>query len=1747
MSAAGTQAAMARNEKMQEVINCLEAAGIRPISSIKEKIDMDAMGEKISSIDGMTEIQANSKALRYIVNERAVDDELLEHYQEEFSGWDEKAFELLDKDIAKTLKSLLRTRGIYAGHKGEGVVKQLFYAVSMPSDFTWPEHALLRTKSFHEDSIQNLYRSRLLNQTGLTTSVVGQLASPPPTVQQQPQPAPELQSSQTPQRDEPPEQSRVTFNQRFQTPRFQTPRIQTQTEPFPVGTSIRAETNPIDPGLYESTHGAIDSVLNTIAYNQLPPVSIENTAPEPQAVATFAKLWDTKYAYSGAAYDVLDDKIRYFMTRARIAHIKPSQLHALVPMMLIGRAGDWFISQIGSQAVTPTFTEIYAQLKKHFDTEINRHAYYNDWTQMSFRGEIARNPTKNKMEVLTGLLDRMQLCQRALGPQVAGGDAQLRHNVERAVAGAQEFKMALFDESTSFEHLSSKLRSALQIDLNEQAQYVQGNHVDSYYTDRHYRGRGKRFDSQSSRRFDTGQGSSGRREWKKKCYVCGKLGCFSTKHPQEDRDRAFKRYKDAQRFERKPVHRKEYQSYLIEYEGEDPEGKTSDEDEDEEETEEQFLQFFTSPHAPISIKDCATAAMTLANKAAIHRLTYEREDDNVTPFDPPSQFLLDRYSRRVFQGILPDTGAAKCSTGGYEQYQALQHQDPTVQLDCSHAREESIRFGDGQKLDSLGTVTLDTPIGVIRFHIMPSSTPFLLCLQDMDALGVYLNNVTNMLVISGKNLTIPIIRKWGHPWFFIRKEEASVAFLTQKEMFRLHCRFGHPSVSRLYKLLHRSGHDAEMETLETIKKFCHYCQVKGAAPQRFKFTLKKDREFNYEIIVDIMQLENQPVLHVVDWATSFQAARFLPEQSAKVTWETLRACWIDTYLGPPDILSHDAGTNFAAEMFRIEAKMIGVTCVQVPVEAHQSIGKVERYHAPLRRAFEIITLELDQTPKEVRLQMAVKACNDTMGPDGYVPTLLVFGAYPRMTYDSPPSATTMARAKASNRAMIELRKLVAQRKVRDAVNTRNGPNTADMLPANCAIGDEVLVYREPGKWTGPYKVLGVGDADVTVDMVNGPTTFRTTIVKPYLRHPEVPMPIENGEKVTEIGEKSIENAERSGETLERDEESEAPLPFQYPEPERPRRRGRPPGAKNKSRVAFEQEEAQEFLSSKEIADQDLAIQLRAKGKITTPGEPFEKSDEKEVNMLFEEGVLEPTIYDTRHHGNLRIFKSRMVREIKGKNTNAPYEKSRLVVQGYGDDEKHAILTQAPTIQRCSQRLLLAIAPYLRQRGHVLTSRDITQAYPQSKSQLAREIFVHLPHELKKKFPQGTILRVVKPLYGIPEAGMHWFATYQVHHLENLHMETSTYDPCLLITKDGYDFGITALQTDDTLYLGMPKFMESEQEQLDIAGFKAKPRQDLTTGDQTDFNGCRITILRDSVIIQQKGQAQKLQEVKLEQQENHVSEYYVRQRARGAYLASICQPEATFDYSIAAQTQHPTKVDVERLNKRIRWQMANQQRSLTYVPIDLATAKLFVFTDGSFANNHDLSSQIGYIVLLANIIRKHSVKGDYNTASHTTTSMTIRGNILHWSSVKCKRVTRSVLASEIYGLVSGFDQGYALVSTLNVIADRLHLPRIPLSICTDSYSLYECLAKLGTTGEKRLMIDVMGLRQSYERHEIEDIHWINGADNPADAMTKANPNKALETLVSTNELTLRLEGWVQRTLEDDDEGTPRSEESGSSGS
>ena len=285
-----------------------------------------------------------------------------------------------------------------------------------------------------------------------------------------------------------------------------------------------------------------------------------------------------------------------------------------------------------------------------------------------------------------------------------------------------------------------------------------------------------------------------------------------------------------------------------------------------------------------------------------------------------------------------------------------------------------------------------------------------------------------------------------------------------------------------------------------------------------------------------------------------------------------------------------------------------------------------------------------------------------------------------------------------------------------------------------------------------------------------------------------------------------------------------------------------------------------------------------------------------------------------------------------------------------------------------------------------------------------------------------------------------------------------------------------------------------------------------------FNGGQIKLDNsdNSILLTQERQCQNLRLVALKKAIDITSsrgevrqsvtpkDQYIAQRARGAYIATVCQPEAAFDLSFAAQVVNPKEENAKQLNKRLQWQIDNSTRGLRFIRLDKNSLKLIVFTDSSFANNYDFSSQIGFVITLA----------DKNN----------NANIIHWSSIKCKRVTRSVLASELYGMAHGFDIGATIKSTIEKI---LQIDTLPLVLCTDSKSLYDCLVKLGTTQEKRLMVDLMCLRQSYERREITEVKWIDGNSNPADAMTKSKPCQALRDLIDTNTIKLEVTEWVER--------------------
>lgn len=269
--------------------------------------------------------------------------------------------------------------------------------------------------------------------------------------------------------------------------------------------------------------------------------------------------------------------------------------------------------------------------------------------------------------------------------------------------------------------------------------------------------------------------------------------------------------------------------------------------------------------------------------------------------------------------------------------------------------------------------------------------------------------------------------------------------------------------------------------------------------------------------------------------------------------------------------------------------------------------------------------------------MSVKAINDSVGPDGLVPTLLVFGALPRLGLPTdPPTPSTFKRAIALRKATKAMSKHFSSRQVKDALKVRNGPDVTEIHKT--PIGAPVLIYRpEKDKWEGPYSLLEINGEDVIALLPKGPTKFRSTVVKPFLS------PTDTGANTGNYGTGDSQNMSTVIHLTATDQNTD---------------------------------DDDDISAYKTFIDEGQVIDKR-----------FQISRTIEFNGLVERGVFRP-VPESDAKG-FRIYGSRFVDTVKNEGKPSAYKKSRFVVQAY-NDSSHGLLTHAPTVQRVSQRLLLSI-------------------------------------------------------------------------------------------------------------------------------------------------------------------------------------------------------------------------------------------------------------------------------------------------------------------------------------------------------------------------------------------------------------------------------------------------------------------------
>ncbi|KAI0991354.1 hypothetical protein K3495_g16833, partial [Podosphaera aphanis] len=173
--------------------------------------------------------------------------------------------------------------------------------------------------------------------------------------------------------------------------------------------------------------------------------------------------------------------------------------------------------------------------------------------------------------------------------------------------------------------------------------------------------------------------------------------------------------------------------------------------------------------------------------------------------------------------------------------------------------------------------------------------------------------------------------------------------------------------------------------------------------------------------------------------------------------------------------------------------------------------------------------------------------------------------------------------------------------LQQAARMRNGPSHPHL--ESIPINGLVRVWREgenkKGLWTGPWKLVDKDGETITVDINGKHRNFRSTSVRKWF------------DKDDDLGD--VQNQSHNSQTQQQNQPQPTSVPPQIPI--RRSQRERRFQGNYQYQIESEDDPCQTFLSTQEQESLQLSIDLRRRGLIKTPGEPFEASTRQEIEGL----------------------------------------------------------------------------------------------------------------------------------------------------------------------------------------------------------------------------------------------------------------------------------------------------------------------------------------------------------------------------------------------------------------------------------------------------------------------------------------------------------------------------------------------------
>lgn len=139
----------------------------------------------------------------------------------------------------------------------------------------------------------------------------------------------------------------------------------------------------------------------------------------------------------------------------------------------------------------------------------------------------------------------------------------------------------------------------------------------------------------------------------------------------------------------------------------------------------------------------------------------------------------------------------------------------------------------------------------------------------------------------------------------------------------------------------------------------------------------------------------------------------------------------------------------------------------------------------------------------------------------------------------------------------------------------------------------------------------------------------------------------------------------------------------------------------------------------------------------------------------------PKMHSARHRLYRHWFVGRII--LAGRKS------SRHCVEAYNDKD-HFLFTAALTMKRISMRLLVDTTVLEKVSVHM---RDVTKLFIMSLSSPRQAVFMTDPEGVN--VGNAKVVKVLRPVFGMPESPPYWFKNFTDYHKEVLGMKQSAID------------------------------------------------------------------------------------------------------------------------------------------------------------------------------------------------------------------------------------------------------------------------------------------------------------------------------------------------------------------------------------